>query len=136
MVQKGKSSFYSPASMTSSTSIHPTEIASPTGHSDVAPLRKQDPGELFDWSGLAQAGIGFWPDFAVTIGKNPVSLTEIQGLLTEIGYSCPQTGGSDVETTAVLAAFQRHYRPECVDGNADAETRRRIAVLAQALQSA
>ena len=115
---------------------HPIPPRNVVGHSDVAPLRKQDPGELFNWRELAKAGIGFWPDFAVTIGKPPASAGEIQASLAEIGYSPPRTGALDAETIAILTAFQRHYRPERVDGLADDETRRRIAVLAQALQSA
>jgi N-acetylmuramoyl-L-alanine amidase len=114
---------------------HPIPARNIVGHSDVAPLRKQDPGELFDWPRLARAGIGFWPDFAGTDAKIATSIAGTQSLLAEIGYGCPQTGVIDRETMAVIAAFQRHYRPECCDGAVDDETCRRIAVLAQALAS-
>ncbi|HLI20613.1 MAG TPA: N-acetylmuramoyl-L-alanine amidase [Stellaceae bacterium] len=103
------------------------------GHSDVAPLRKQDPGELFDWPRLARAGVGFWPNFSVEKAPNPVSLAEIQSLLRQIGYSCPQTGVLDAETVAAVTAFQRHYRPKRCDGALDTETGSRIAIVAQGI---
>jgi N-acetylmuramoyl-L-alanine amidase len=102
------------------------------GHSDVAPQRKQDPGELFDWPRLAQAGIGMWPDFRA---DTPVAATtqELQSQLRAIGYDCPVSGLLDAPTQAVLTAFQRHFRPARCDGVADAETRRRIASLARSV---
>ena len=114
---------------------HPIPPRHVIGHSDIAPLRKEDPGELFDWPRLARAGIGFWPDFGAT-APTPTATRELQSLLAKIGYGCPQTGALDAETVAVLTAFQRHYRPERCDGAADDETRRRIALLAQALAAA
>lgn len=114
-------------------SRHPIPPRQVLGHSDVAPSRKQDPGELFDWPRLARAGIGFWPDFPASAASQPVELGKIQGLLAEIGYQCPQNGLLDAETTAVIAAFQRHYRPEQCDGVLDRETASRIAVLAQGI---
>ena len=114
---------------------HPIPARNVVGHSDIAPSRKQDPGELFDWPRLARAGIGFWPEFAVAGAETPCSLSQIQAFLAQIGYGCPQTGGLDAETGAVIAAFQRHYRPSSVDGRPDDETGRRIAALAAALQS-
>jgi N-acetylmuramoyl-L-alanine amidase len=104
------------------------------GHSDIAPLRKQDPGEFFDWPRLARAGIGLWPDFGGDAGLAP-GLREIQSHLAAIGYACPQSGALDAATVATLAAFQRHYRPERCDGVLDPETGRRIAALAAALAS-
>lgn len=117
---------------------HPIPPRHVIGHSDVAPLRKQDPGELFDWLRLARAGIGFWPDFGASASAPRLpsqggATADIQRLLAAIGYGCPQTGALDAETVAVLTAFQRHYRPARCDGAADDETRRRIALLAQAL---
>lgn len=103
------------------------------GHSDVAPSRKQDPGELFDWPRLARAGIGFWPDFAAAKIKTLPSLVEIQTLLGQIGYFCPKSAALDAETSAAITAFQRHYRPEQCDGVLDRETASRIAVLAQGI---
>ncbi|HEY3916680.1 MAG TPA: N-acetylmuramoyl-L-alanine amidase [Stellaceae bacterium] len=114
---------------------HPIPPRQVLGHSDIAPLRKQDPGELFDWPRLARAGIGLWPDFAAPVAA-PASIGEVQALLAKIGYRCPQNGTVDAETTAVITAFQRHYRPARCDGVADDETRRRIAGLAEASQSA
>ena len=78
------------------------------GHSDVAPARKQDPGELFDWRRLAEAGIGLWPEPA---DGAPV---EIPGMLADYGYAHQEP--------EVVAAFQRHFRPSRVDGLADEET--------------
>lgn len=104
------------------------------GHSDVAPLRKQDPGELFDWPRLAVAGIGFWPDFTIQTSSTPLNLRDSQSQLVEIGYSCPQSGAQDAMTTAAILAFQRHFRPERCDGVLDAETTRRIAICAQAIR--
>jgi N-acetylmuramoyl-L-alanine amidase len=83
------------------------------GHSDVAPERKQDPGELFDWPRLARAGIGLWPGAAP-----PAPAGTVAGLLQLVGYD-PK---APIET--VVAAFQRHFRPARVDGVADEETRK------------
>jgi N-acetylmuramoyl-L-alanine amidase len=99
------------------------------GHSDVAPHRKQDPGELFDWPRLARAGIGLWPDFSRTAGA-PESIAEIQHALAAYGYDIPATGLLDERTVQGLIAFQRHFRPTDCTGIADAETRRRIALVA------
>jgi N-acetylmuramoyl-L-alanine amidase len=101
------------------------------GHSDVAPQRKSDPGELFDWPRLARAGIGLWPDFA-SLPPPATSIAELQEQLAAIGYETPRTGAEDAATTQVIAAFQRHFRPSRCDGKPDAETRQRIAALAAA----
>jgi N-acetylmuramoyl-L-alanine amidase len=98
-------------------------------HSDVAPARKTDPGELFPWDRLAAAGVGHW------IGPEPVAegpayrlgdegppVTALQALLAHYGYGVPLTGVFDAATEAVVAAFQRHFRPDRVDGVADRST--------------
>ena len=98
------------------------------GHSDVAPARKQDPGELFDWPRLARAGIGLWP--AEPVASRALPLGEAQRLLAAIGYGVPRSGVLDPETALVIAAFQRHFRPSRCDGALDAETAGRIAAVA------
>ena len=104
------------------------------GHSDVAPQRKDDPGELFDWARLAGAGIGLWPDFAAQPGDIPKDAAAAQRLLAAIGYEVPQTGLLDDVTRTVVTAFQRHFHPEHCDGALDLETRQRIAVVASTLE--
>jgi N-acetylmuramoyl-L-alanine amidase len=111
---------------------HPIPRRAVLGHSDVAPQRKQDPGELFDWARLGQAGIGLWPDFGQSASA-PETIAALQAALGAIGYECPQSGTLDAATGAVITAFQRHFRPSLCDGAADAETRRRIALVAAAV---
>jgi N-acetylmuramoyl-L-alanine amidase len=92
------------------------------GHSDVAPLRKQDPGELFDWPRLAAAGLGLWPGEARPIAVPPQE--KIAGQLTRLGY-----GYLDDDPAAVIRAFQRHFRPAAITGEVDGETAARLAAL-------
>ncbi len=101
------------------------------GHSDVAPSRKQDPGERFDWARLACAGLGLWPAAgfapaatapALEPGMAGGAVIDLQIALAAIGYGIEGSGCFDPGTAAVVAAFQRHFRPRQVDGRADAET--------------
>lgn len=99
------------------------------GHSDVAPLRKSDPGELFDWRRLAQVGIGLWPEACeitsadeIAPGADGEAVLRYQEQLSFFGYGIEKTGCFDEATVAVTVAFQRHFRPHCIDGRADAET--------------
>jgi N-acetylmuramoyl-L-alanine amidase len=104
---------------------HPIEPARVLGHSDVAPERKSDPGELFDWQRLAEAGIGLWPPEQVRArarGDAAPPPAELQEKLRRFGYGLGVTGEMDEATRAVLIAFQRHFRPRCIDGVPDAET--------------
>jgi len=107
---------------------HPIPASRVLGHSDIAPTRKIDPGELFDWKALAEAGIGLWPDPAV--GSS--DLASIQKNLGRYGYEVAPGGALDAATSAALQAFQRHFRPRLIDGQPDAET---AALLAGLLQS-
>ncbi|MBO0333022.1 N-acetylmuramoyl-L-alanine amidase [Sneathiella sp. CAU 1612] len=101
------------------------------GHSDVAPNRKEDPGELFEWRELARKGVGLWYrenrhaslHYASLLpGTGGESVIAIQEALNEIGYDVMKNGIYDDALTAVICAFQRHWRPSRVDGNVDAET--------------
>jgi N-acetylmuramoyl-L-alanine amidase len=98
-------------------------------HSDVAPGRKIDPGEKFPWAELHRAGIGHLvapvpacdgPTLAE--GDRGEAVEALQGMLAEYGYELEASGEFDAATTAVVAAFQRHFRPARVDGIADRST--------------
>jgi N-acetylmuramoyl-L-alanine amidase len=102
---------------------HPIPARNVVAHSDIAPDRKQDPGELFDWKGLARDGVGLWP--GPWQGAAP-SAAEAPALLARIGYR------TDLPLPVLLRAFQRHWRPARVDGVADAETLARLAAVAGA----
>ncbi|MFZ2028723.1 MAG: N-acetylmuramoyl-L-alanine amidase [Vitreimonas sp.] len=99
-------------------------------HSDIAPERKQDPGEKFPWKRLADAGVAVWPEAASTTAE--ISVVAVQTQLASIGYAVTQTGVMDNQTKAALSAFQRRFRPLLIDGSADDETRALIAALARA----
>ncbi|UVL46272.1 N-acetylmuramoyl-L-alanine amidase [Pseudomonas moraviensis] len=108
------------------------------GHSDIAPLRKLDPGPLFPWKRLADEGLGLWPNEQAVARHQAVfnssPLPEIgwfQVQLARLGYDTPQTGELDVATRHVLAAFQMHYRPARFDGTPDAQTAALLLVLNQ-----
>lgn len=109
------------------------------GHSDVAPLRKQDPGELFPWRRLASAGIGVWPapraGAAVCDTSSTAAIHSLQTTLARVGYGLEATGRYDEPTRLVVAAFQRHFRPAAVTGEADSETVGLIESLASAAAS-
>ena len=78
------------------------------GHSDIAPSRKTDPGELFDWRMLAGEGIGLWPEPA------KADPADVPAMLADYGYNAAEEGA--------LTAFQRRFRPSRIDGVADQET--------------
>ncbi|MDA1057616.1 MAG: N-acetylmuramoyl-L-alanine amidase [Proteobacteria bacterium] len=107
---------------------HDISAARVLGHADVAPMRKQDPGELFDWRRMAAAGLALWPDVgqagsgALRIGDANQDVVALQTALGSVGYRIAPDGAFGTETEAVVTAFQRHYRPRAVDGVADTET--------------
>lgn len=99
-------------------------------HSDVAPSRKQDPGEKFPWAVLHAAGVGLWVEpvpiadgTALRIGDTGDAVGQLQESLRQYGYGIGVTNIFDETTRDTVLAFQRHFRPQLVDGVADASTR-------------
>lgn len=103
------------------------------GHSDVAPQRKMDPGERFDWRGLARSGIGIWPGELPAVAAAPRDPAAARLMLAHYGYEVPDPAADPGGFANVVAAFQRHFRPEKVDGALDAQTLGRLAALNEAL---
>lgn len=98
-------------------------------HSDVAPQRKLDPGEKFPWQRLHRAGVGAWvpagpirPGAVLAPGDCGAEVVALQTALRDYGYGIEATGAYDDRTEAVVAAFQRHFRPDRIDGRADPST--------------
>lgn len=99
------------------------------GHSDIAPLRKVDPGPLFPWERLASQGIGAWPDKQLVqlylAGRDPfepVDIASFQKLLQQYGYQTPTNGVLDEKALKVVKAFQMHFRATRADGIPDAQS--------------
>lgn len=106
--------------------IPPTRVV---GHSDIAPQRKIDPGPLFPWRTLYDAGIGAWPDDAAVARhlagrdpKAPADVKPLQDKLRRYGYAVATDGVLDEKTRRVFSAFQMHFRPADYAGNPDAES--------------
>ncbi len=109
-------------------------------HSDIAPGRKSDPGERFPWRRLHEAGIGHWVEPApimdgrsFTSGEDSPPVAAIQAMLATYGYAITVSGNYDDETKKVVEAFQRHFRPERIDGIADASTLSTLRALLAAM---
>ncbi|MFA4949592.1 N-acetylmuramoyl-L-alanine amidase [Brevundimonas sp.] len=102
-------------------------------HSDLAPDRKQDPGERFPWKRLAGSGHGLWFQPAqeriaalgvpLKVGDEGLGVIVLRAGLHRLGYGLPPGGDYDEATRLTVEAFQRHWRPAQVDGVADGETR-------------
>jgi len=114
---------------------HPIPPHRVLAHSDVAPGRKIDPGEAFDWMFLAGKGIGLWPTIPrdkdaprplYIRGDRGTEITGLQRALASFGYALTVDGDFGVQTEFVIRAFQRHYRPWQVDGHGDHETVARL----------
>ena len=112
-------------------------------HSDVAPGRKIDPGEKFPWGRLASAGVGHWVlpvpagnDRGLCEGDSGGAVKSLQMLLFRYGYGVDTDGTFGDKTRIVVEAFQRHFRPERVDGIADRSTLETLSRLLAALPDA
>ncbi len=113
------------------------------GHSDIAPARKDDPGEHFPWDRLARGGIGLWPETLLDDPAKPIDLIgrglgkgdkgksvgRLQTMLAEIGYMLDASEAYDEATEAVVRAFQRRWVQARVTGQADLVTLQRISIV-------
>jgi N-acetylmuramoyl-L-alanine amidase len=111
-------------------------------HSDIAPARKRDPGEKFPWDVLARAGVGHWTDPAPVVGGALIGagqegppIRALQAMLALYGYGVELTGVYDRQTRTVVTAFQRHFRRERVDGEADSSTIATLRALIDSLHN-
>jgi N-acetylmuramoyl-L-alanine amidase len=106
-------------------------------HSDVAPARKQDPGEKFPWGLLSHSRVGHWvkpepaaqDSRAFRPGDSGEDVQRLQRALASYGYGIADTGQYDEQTAIVMTAFQRHFRPEKIDGIADTSTLQTLRAL-------
>lgn len=97
-------------------------------HADIAPERKEDPGELFPWEDLATSGLGLWPKPEPHDYRHAED-SEVQTMLRALGYNCPTTGSYDRETRPSLLAFQRHFESNNLTGTPERETIARLRAL-------
>jgi N-acetylmuramoyl-L-alanine amidase len=111
-------------------------------HSDVAPGRKRDPGEKFDWQRLARAGIGLWVppaplegDAGLGPGDEGEAVAALQRALLEFGYGVEVTTTYGTGLEKVVEAFQRHFRQARIDGRADKSTRETLTRLIAAARA-
>ena len=108
-------------------------------HSDVAPSRKQDPGEKFPWELMNESGVGHWVrpaplDLIGTTlkpGEKSEAVTRMQRTFKAYGYGIEDNGSYDELTRDVVTAFQRHFRQARVDGIADPSTQLTLRALVE-----
>ncbi len=117
--------------------IAPERVLAPSA---VAPARKQDPGEAFPWERLWRARVGHWTEPAPLSGgalfaheEEGPPVRAVQAMLALYGYGVEITGIYDRQTRQAVAAFQRHFRPGRVDGEADASTVATLKALIEGL---
>ena len=111
--------------------LHPVRVI---GHSDVAPARKDDPGEKFPWTQLHAAGVAIAPKIEeqsrhvlYAPGVEDAGVAGVQQALAAIGYGVTVTGVLDEATQGVVRAFQRRFRQDRIDGALDLQTLALIA---------
>lgn len=107
----------------------PIPQANVLAHSDIAPSRKQDPGEKFPWADLYRAGVGLWVapqpisgGASFSLGDRGDAVARLKASLAAYGYGVDSTNIYDEAMRDVVVAFQRHFRPQPVDGVADPST--------------
>jgi len=120
--------------------IHPVRVV---GHSDVAPVRKDDPGEKFPWTQLHAAGVAIAPkledhsrQIVYAASAEDSGIAGVQQALAEIGYGVTLSGVLDDATQCVVRAFQRRFRQDQIDGALDLQTLALIADVARITISA
>lgn len=108
---------------------HAIPAANILAHSDIAPMRKEDPGERFDWQRLHNAGLGVWIEPSpvkagdcLQLGDKNARVLAFQEMLHTWGYGVECNGKFDALTHACTVAFQRHFRQQNIDGIADFST--------------
>lgn len=112
------------------------------GHSDIAPDRKKDPGELFPWSRLAAEGHGIWSPLLeklpiqdeMTFFPSERDYLMASQALSKIGYKIDSTNHLTEELENVILAFQRHFSPFNVTGELDAETWKALEIVKELFQ--
>ena len=94
------------------------------GHSDIAPLRKADPGEKFPWKKLSKSKIGKW--YAKFNNKIEVNPKKMEALffknLQKFGFRYFTTNKKNFNDVMIVKAFQRHYLPNYITGKIDQKT--------------
>jgi N-acetylmuramoyl-L-alanine amidase len=113
------------------------------GHSDVAPGRKIDPGEKFDWRRLHAAGVGHWvlpaahddADVSFGVGDCNPLIGATTALLAQYGYGITPSDTLDEEGAKVVRAFQLHFRPEMTWGRVDPSTLATLEALIAAAEA-
>ena len=106
-------------------SINPIDVVA---HSDIAILRKSDPGPEFPWKRLYEAGIGAWyeedikADYEQRFAQRLPEISTIQNALNRLGYRIEASGRFDSGTRYAMRAMQLHYRPQNYAGEIDAES--------------
>ncbi len=95
------------------------------GHSDIAPLRKKDPGEKFPWKFLHKNKIGFWHNLNSKRIKNlrgnisELNLDNFINFLKRIGYRIEYSNSRQLKR--LIQIFQMRFRPELINGKCDLE---------------
>lgn len=111
-------------------------------HSDIAPGRKTDPGEKFDWAFLHAAGVGHWvtpvpiveSDLGFQLGDQDPVVADVQDKLSRYGYGIAVTGEHTDDSVTTVSAFQRHFRPARFDGAIDSSTIATLDALLEGLE--
>ena len=94
------------------------------GHSDISPLRKDDPGEKFPWKKLSTYDLGKWykkSNFKVEQNKKTTEILFFQNL-KKLGYRYFKINKRNIDDKKIIKSFQRHYLPKNVTGKIDQKT--------------